>query len=268
MTRAMPTGYSDMTAIAGARPGRLAGKLAVILGGSSGIGRAAASLFASEGARLVVTGRDADKLGELAAELGESARCVRSDISDLADSQELMEGIKAHEGRIDVLFVNAGTGAFRPAEQVDEAFYDAIMQVNLKGPYFAVTSALPLLGKGSSIILTSSIGHCKGIPGNSVYAASKAGLRALARNFGVELVKRGIRVNCFSPGPIDTPLITRGEMSEEQIASFRKMIEDTSPMGRFGSPEEAANAVLFLASDESAYVTGIDLLVDGGAVSF
>lgn len=247
---------------------RFAKKVAVVLGGNSGIGRAAALAFAEEGAQVVVTGRNPATLAEVAALLGDRGRCVRSDISDLAATAALMADIAAREGRIDVLFVNAGTGAFRPVEQVDEAFYDSIMQVNLKGPYFAVKYADPLLAEGAAVVLTSSMGHCKGIVGNSVYAASKAGLRALARNFGVEFVGRGIRVNCFSPGPIDTPLITRGEMSDEEIAGFRRMIEAASPMGRFGSADEAAQAVLFLASDQSSYITGIDLLVDGGAVSF
>lgn len=251
----------------GKRP-RFAGKVVVVLGGNSGIGRASSLAFAEEGARVVVTGRNRETLGEVETELSGRGRCMVSDIGDLAATQRLMDDIAANEGRIDVLFVNAGTGAFRPVQQVDEAFYDSIMQVNLKGPYFAVKYASPLLHPGASVVLTSSMGHCKGIPGNSVYAASKAGLRALARNFGIEFVKRGIRVNCFSPGPIDTPLITRGGMSAEEIAGFREMIEATSSMGRFGSSLEAAQAVLFLASDDSSYVTGVDLLVDGGAVSF
>jgi len=247
---------------------RFTDKVVVVLGGNSGIGRAATLAFANEGARLVVTGRNQSTLDEVQGLLGTRGRAISSDIGDLAATQRLMDDIAKQEGRIDVLFVNAGTGAFRPLDEVDEEFYDAIMQVNLKGPYFAVKYAAPLLSDCASIILTSSMGHCKGIAGNSVYAASKAGLRALARNFGVELVKRGIRVNCFSPGPIDTPLITRGEMTPDRIAGFRKMIEDTVPMGRFGTPEEAADVVLFLASKDSSYVTGIDLLADGGAVSF
>lgn len=247
---------------------RFADKVVVVLGGNSGIGRAATLAFADEGARVVATGRNPETLAEVEACLDGRGRCVESDISDLEAIKWLMAEIGSREGRIDVLFVNAGTGAFRAIEDVDEEFYDSIMQVNLKGPYFSVKYASPLLHKGASVILTSSMGHCKGIPGNSVYAASKAGLRALARNFGVEFVKRGIRVNCFSPGPIDTPLVTRGEMTADEIAGFRKRIEAISPMGRFGTSEEAARAVLFLASDDSSYVTGIDLLVDGGAVSF
>lgn len=256
----MPTASSDMT--------RFAGKVVVVFGGNSGIGRAAALAFADGGGFVIATGRNPETLADLERGLGDQGRIVRADIGDLDATRALMESIAASEGRIDVLFVNAGTGAFRPVEAVDEAFYDEIMLTNLKGPYFAVKFASDLLSEGASVILTSSIGHRKGLPGNSVYAASKAGLRALARNFGVEFVKRGIRVNCFSPGPIDTPLITRGDMNEEEIVGFRRMIEEIVPMGRFGSPEEAADAVLFLASDRSSFITGIDLLVDGGTVSF
>jgi len=251
-----------------ARPFRFEGKVVVVLGGNSGIGRASALAFADEGASLVVTGRNPETLAETEKLLAGRGRCIQSDIGDLDASRALMADIASREGHIDVLDINAGTGAFRAVEEVDEDFYDEIMRVNLKGPYFAVKNALPLLRSGSSVILTSSMGHCKGIAGNSVYAASKAGLRALTRNFGAEFVKRGIRVNCFSPGPIDTPLITRGDLNAEQIAGYRQMIEEKSPMGRFGTPEEAASAVLFLASSDSSYVTGIDLLVDGGVVSF
>jgi len=247
---------------------RFAGRTVVVLGGSSGIGRASAVAFAREGAFVIVTGRDPVTLAQVEDDLGANGRVFRSDISDIAATQQLMQQIEADHQHIDVLFVNAGIGAFRTIEQVDEAFYDEMFAVNLKGPYFAVKHAIGLMRAGGSIVLTSSMGHCTGIPGNSVYGASKAGLRALARTFGAELVKRGIRVNCFSPGPIDTPLVTRGEMTDAEIAAFRQMICEDVPMGRFGTTEEAARSVLYLASDDAAYVTGIDLLVDGGAVSF
>jgi NAD(P)-dependent dehydrogenase (short-subunit alcohol dehydrogenase family) len=247
---------------------RFAGRTVLILGGNSGIGRASALAFADEGAFVIVTGRNPATLDDVAVELGDRGRALQSDISDIAATQRLMAQVEAEHGGIDVLFVNAGTGAFRTIEQVDEAFYDDILAINLKGPFFAVKYALDLMRAGGSIVLTSSMGHCTGIPGNSVYAASKAGLRSLARTFGAELVKRGIRVNCFSPGPIDTPLITRGEMSEQEIAGFRTMICERVPMGRFGTAEEAARSVLYLASDDASFVTGIDLLVDGGIVSF
>jgi len=247
---------------------RFKGRIVMVLGGNSGIGRASALAFAQEGALVLVTGRDPVTLAQVQADLGTNGRAFRSDISDISATRQLMQQIKAEHGRIDVLFVNAGIGAFRPIEEVDEAFYDEMFATNLKGPYFAVKYALELMGYGGSIVLTSSMGHCTGIPGNSVYGASKAGLRALARTFGAELVKRGIRVNCFSPGPIDTPLVTRGEMTDAEIAAFRQMICEQVPMGRFGTAEEAARSVLYLASDDAAYVTGIDLLVDGGTVSF
>jgi NAD(P)-dependent dehydrogenase (short-subunit alcohol dehydrogenase family) len=247
---------------------RFKGRIVMVLGGNSGIGRASALAFAQEGAFVLVTGRDPVTLAQVQADLGTNGRAFRSDISDISAMRQLMQQIKAEHGRVDVLFVNAGIGAFRSIEEVDEAFYDEMFAINLKGPYFAVKYALELMGAGGSIVLTSSMGHCTGIPGNSVYGASKAGLRALARTFGAELVKRGIRVNCFSPGPIDTPLVTRGEMTDAEIAAFRQMICEQVPMGRFGTAEEAARSVLYLASEDAAFVTGIDLLVDGGTVSF
>lgn len=239
----------------------------LIIGGNSGIGRASAEAFAREGAKVIITGRDSKTLTETAAS-AKAVMAVRADVTDIDATRRLMRRIGDAYGRIDVLFVNAGIGAFVPMEQVTEEFFDQIMAVNLKGPYFVVQQALPLLRPGAAVILTSSIGHCKGIPGNSVYAASKAGLRALARNFGVELVARGIRVNCFSPGPIDTPLIHRGALSGEEVETMKNNIREQVPMRRFGSAEEAVSAVLFLASSESSFVTGIDLLVDGGVASF
>lgn len=247
---------------------RFDGRTVLVLGGNSGIGRASALAFADEGAFVIVTGRNPETLAEVQYLLGARGKTFQSDISDIAGTRQLMEQLKADYGRLDVLFVNAGTGSFRMVEEVDEEFYDEIFAINLKGPYFAVKHAIPLLGEGSSVVLTSSMGHCVGIPGNSVYSATKAGVRALVRCFGVELVKRGVRVNCFSPGPIDTPLIQRGNMTPEQIEEHRKMICSVTPMGRFGTSEEAAKSVLYLASDDSAFVTGIDLLVDGGIVSF
>jgi NAD(P)-dependent dehydrogenase (short-subunit alcohol dehydrogenase family) len=246
---------------------RFSGRVVLIIGGNSGIGRASAEAFAREGAKVIITGRDSKTLTETAAS-AKAVMAVQADVTDIEATRRLMRRIGEAYGRIDVLFVNAGTGAFVPMEQVTEDFFDEIMAVNLKGPYFVVQQALPLLRAGAAVILTSSIGHCKGIHGNSVYAASKAGLRALARNFGAELVGRGIRVNCFSPGPIDTPLIHRGGMSGEQAEALKSHIREQVPMKRFGTAAEAANAVLFLASSESSFVTGIDLFVDGGLVSF
>ena len=247
---------------------RFKDKIVVVLGGNSGIGLASAIVFAEEGARVVITGRNAATLEQARLAIQGNPIAVQSDISDMAALDALYARIGAELGRIDALFVNAGIGAFVPVEQVTPEFFDNMINVNLRGPYFAVQKALPLLGPGSSVVLTSSIGHAKGLPGNSVYAATKAGLRALARNFGAEFVGRGIRVNCFSPGPIDTPLITRGGLSDDAIESMREMIRNNVPMKRWGTPQEAAKAVLFLASNDASFITGIDMFVDGGAVSF
>jgi len=247
---------------------RFTNKSVVIIGGNSGIGLASAKAFAREGARVLITGRDPHTLRSAQEEIGHDALAMRSDVKDLTAHGPLMERVRADLGRIDVLFVNAGMGGFIPFEQVTEEFWDQVTNVNLKGPYFLIQKALALMGAGASIVLTSSIGHCKGIPGNSVYAAAKAGMRSLARNLGVELVSRGIRVNCVSPGPIDTPIFNRSGVPPEELAGMREAIRMQIPMKRFGESEECAGAVLFLASSEASFITGVDLLVDGGIVSF
>lgn len=258
----------DYRAIRGETRVRFQNKVVVILGGNSGIGLASAQAFAREGARLVITGRNAETLEQARGMIGADLLALRSDISDLRQVSALMERIGDAYGRIDVLFVNAGIGGFSPLEEVSEEYFDRMVGTNLKGPFFAVQKAVPLMGRGGAIVLTSSLGHAKGIPGNSVYAAAKAGLRSLARNLGAELVGRGIRVNCFSPGPIETPLFNRSGIATEELPAIRQAIIDMVPMKRFGTVEEAADAVLFLAGDSSTYITGIDLFVDGGCVSF
>jgi NAD(P)-dependent dehydrogenase (short-subunit alcohol dehydrogenase family) len=247
---------------------RFQNKVVVVLGGNSGIGLASAKAFAAEGARVVITGRSPQTLEAAQRDIGGDTLALQSDISDLAQTAVLMERIGRERGRIDVLFVNAGIGAFSPLEEVTEEYWDRMVDTNLKGPFFAVQKAVPLMGAGGAIVLTSSLGHAKGIPGNSVYAAAKAGLRALARNLGAELVGLGIRVNCFSPGPIETPLFHRSGIAAEALPAIRQNIIDMVPMKRFGTVEEAADAVLFLAGDTSTFITGIDLFVDGGCVSF
>jgi NAD(P)-dependent dehydrogenase (short-subunit alcohol dehydrogenase family) len=245
------------------------GKVAVVIGGNSGIGLASARAFAREGARVVITGRDADTLQAAAAEIGQDAVSYRSDIADLAQIDTLFRQLAQAPGRIDVLFVNAGVGAFLPIEAVTEADWDRIHDINLKGVFFTVQKALPLLSKGSSIVLTGSIGALKGLPTGSVYAASKAGLRALGRSLAAEFVGRGIRVNVVSPGPIETPIIHRtGGLPPEAVPAMRAQMIANTPMKRMGAPEEVAAAVLFLASDAAGFVTGIDFLVDGGVASF
>lgn len=243
-------------------------KVAVVIGGNSGIGLASAQAFALEGARVVITGRDPATL-ERAAQSIPGALAVRCDVADLRQIDALMSTIRRELGRIDVLFVNAGTGAFIPIEAVTEADWDGVLAVNLKGVFFTVQKALPLLSKGSAIVLNASIGWKKGIPTGSVYAASKAGVRALGRNFAAELVGRGIRVNVVSPGPVETPIIGRTTgLSAEAIPELRRQMIANTPMGRMGDPAEVARAALFLASEEASFITGVDLLVDGGAASF
>ena len=248
---------------------RFFGKVAVVIGGNSGIGLASAKAFASEGARVVITGRDPDTLRAAAVEIGHGAAPHRSDITDLQQIEALFSQLRADPGRIDVLFVNAGIGAFLPIEAVTEADWDRIQDTNLKGVFFTVQKALPLLPQGAAIVLTGSIGALKGLPTGSVYAASKAGLRALGRSFAAELVGRGIRVNVVSPGPVETPIIHRtGGLPPEAVPAMREQMISNTPMKRMGAPEEVAAAVLFLASDAAAFVTGVDFLVDGGAASF
>ncbi len=244
-------------------------KVAVVIGGNSGIGLASAQAFALEGARVVVTGRDTATLSRAAESLGGGALAVRCDLAHLGEIDALMGEIRAKLGRIDVLFVNAGAGAFIPIEAVTEADWDRVLAVNLKGVFFTVQKALPLMPHGAAIVLNSSIGWKKGIPTGSVYAASKAGVRALGRNFAAELVGRGIRVNVVSPGPVETPIIGRtAGLTPEMIPELRKQMLANTPMRRMGEPAEVARAALFLASDEASFITGIDMLVDGGAASF
>jgi NAD(P)-dependent dehydrogenase (short-subunit alcohol dehydrogenase family) len=248
---------------------RFLGKVAVVIGGNSGIGLASAKAFASEGARVVITGRDADTLGAAAREIGHDAVSYRSDIADLSQIDTLFAQLRESPGHIDVLFVNAGVGAFLPIEAVTEADWDRIQDINLKGVFFTVQKALPLMSKGASIVLTGSIGALKGLPTGSVYAASKAGLRALGRSLAAEFVGRGIRVNVVSPGPVDTPIIHRtGGLPPEAVPAMREQMIANTPMKRMGAPEEVAAAVLFLASDAAGFVTGVDFLVDGGVASF
>jgi len=244
-------------------------KVAVVIGGNSGIGLASAQAFAGEGARVVITGRDKATLARAAASLGAGALAIRCDVSELGQIDALVDEIRGKLGRIDVLFVNAGVGAFIPIEAVTEADWDRLMAVNLKGVFFTVQKALPLMSSGAAIVLNSSIGWKKGIPTGSVYAASKAGVRALGRNFAAELVARGIRVNVVSPGPVETPIIGRtAGLSAEMIPQLRKQMLENTPMRRMGEPAEVARAALFLASEEASFITGVDLLVDGGAASF
>jgi NAD(P)-dependent dehydrogenase (short-subunit alcohol dehydrogenase family) len=244
---------------------RFKDKVVLVIGGNSGIGLAAAELFAAEGARLVITGRDRKTLAMAAAKTG--ALPVRCDVADLATLDDCMAKVREKHGRIDVLFVNAGIGAFAPVREITPALWDEIHTVNLKGCFFAAQKALPLMGRGGSIVVTGSVGAEAAVPGNAVYAASKAGLRAATRILGVELLPDGIRVNMVSPGPTETPIINRNiDMPPEAVDALRQIMINAVPMKRMGEAEEIARAVLFLASDEASFINGVDLLVDGGCM--
>jgi NAD(P)-dependent dehydrogenase (short-subunit alcohol dehydrogenase family) len=249
--------------------GRLKGKRAVIVGGNSGIGLSSAEAFVAEGARVLITGRDPKTLDAAAAKIGKSVIPVRCDISLMEDIDNLAKVSAKAFNQVDVLFINAGVGRFSPIEQVTEEAWDELMGSNLKGVFFTLQKHLHLLKEGSSVIITSSIGAVKGLPTNSVYAASKAGVRALGRNFAAELVGRGVRVNVISPGPVETPIIARTPgLPKEAIPAMRERMIADIPMHRMGRPEEVASVAVFLASDESSFITGIDILVDGGLASF
>ncbi len=242
---------------------RFAGKRVLVLGGSSGIGFAAASAFAAEGARVALTGRDEKKLARVAADTG--MLTIRADMGSVAESRALMATAAAELGTLDVLFVNAGVGGFAAIPEVTEEFWDSVHQVNLRGAFFAVQAAVPHLREGGAVVITGSIGALLALRGNAVYAAAKAGLRAVARILAVELLPRRIRVNVVSPGPTDTEIFKRGASAAE-VDRLRGMMQNAVPMKRMGEASEVARAVLFLASDEASFITGVDLFVDGGCV--
>ncbi|WP_333838820.1 SDR family oxidoreductase [Novosphingobium sp.] len=242
---------------------RFTDKCVVILGGNAGIGLAAARQFAAEGARLALTGRNAETLHAAAEELG--ALAVRADMGDVGQTRAALGEIEAALGGIDVLFVNAGVGGFAMAPDVTEAFWDEIHTVNLRGAFFAIQQALPLMRDGGAIVITGSIGSVAAVPGNVAYAAAKAGLRAMARIVAKELLPRRIRVNLISPGPTDTEIFKR-DATPEAIAGMKAMFAEVVPLGRMGTAEEVASAALFLASAEAAFINGVDLYVDGGCL--
>ena len=242
---------------------RFRDRCVAILGGNAGIGLAAARLFAAECAKLAITGRNAETLRAVAEEL--DALCIRSDMGDLNDTERALEEIEDALGGIDVLFVNAGVGGFAMVADVTPEFWDQIHSVNLRGAFFAIQRALPLMRDGGSIVITGSIGSMAAVPGNVAYAAAKAGLRAMARIVGKELLPRRIRVNMVSPGPTDTEIFKR-DANAEEIQGMKDMLSSVVPIGRMGTSEEVARAVLFLASAEASFINGVDLCVDGGCI--
>jgi NAD(P)-dependent dehydrogenase (short-subunit alcohol dehydrogenase family) len=243
---------------------RLTGKVAVVTGGNSGIGLATAKRFHEEGARVVISGRDQKTLDEAVKAIGDGILAVRADVAKLADLDKLYKTVAEKFGKIDVLFANAGIAKFAPVADSGESLFDEQFDVNVKGVYFTIQKALPLLNDGASIIINSSVVNETGVVNGSVYAATKAAVRSFARTLTGELVDRGIRVNVVSPGPIVTPLFGRTGLSKEQVDEFARGVVARVPMKRFGQPEEVANTVLFLATPESSYITGVDINVDGG----
>jgi NAD(P)-dependent dehydrogenase (short-subunit alcohol dehydrogenase family) len=244
---------------------RLAAKIAVITGGSSGIGLATAKHFVNEGAYVFITGRRQAELDAAVAEIGQNVTGIQGDISNLADIDRLYATVKQQKGKLDIVFANAGTGEFAPLGQITEQHFDKTFNVNVKGLLFTVQKSLPLLQAGSSIILNASIVASKGMPAFSVYSATKAAVRSFARTWSVDLKDRHIRVNTISPGVVPTPAYNNVlGMTEEQVDQFVQSSLPNIPSGRAGTADEIAKAVVFLASDDSSYVNGIELFVDGG----
>ena len=244
--------------------GKLDGKVAVVTGGNSGIGLATAKEFSDQGARVAISGRDQQTLNSAKKEIGNGVLVVKADTSKLEDIDALFGAVKKEFGKIDVLFVNAGVGKFVPIESVDEEFFDQIMDINFKGAYFTIQKALPLLNDNASIILNTSINAHIGMANSSVYAASKAALITLARTLSAELVGRGIRVNAVSPGPVTTPIFNKAGLAPQELKKLAQSIQDQVPMKRFGLPEEIAKTVLFLASSDSSFLLGTEIIADGG----
>jgi NAD(P)-dependent dehydrogenase (short-subunit alcohol dehydrogenase family) len=245
---------------------KLAGKIALVTGGSSGLGLATAKRFILEGATVVVTGRRQTEIDLAVKELGSNCLGVRGDVSNLSDLDRLYETIGAKYGRLDVVFANAGGGAFVSLGDITEEHFDKYFGINVKGTLFTVQKALPLMTAGGTIVLNGSMVSIKGLPGFSVYAATKAALRSFARTWAVDLRGKNIRVNVVSPGTVVTPAYkSELGMNDEQIKAFEAEAASKTPLGRSGTPDEIARAVVFLASDESSYMTGAELFVDGGA---
>src|SRR5579859_217226 len=244
---------------------KLEGKIALVTGGSTGIGLATAKQFVAEGAYVYITGRRQPELDAAVKTIGSNVTAVKADASVLSDLDALYAQIKAEKGRVDVIFANAGGGEFLPFGSITEEHYDKTFNTNVKGLLFTVQKALPLLPDGASVILNASIVSIKGMPAFSVYSATKAAVRSFARSWTTDLKDRKIRVNVISPGPIATPGVDGLAKSEEERQGLYAQLSSMVPLGRVGQPEEIAKAAVFLASDDSSYVAGIELFVDGGA---
>ncbi len=244
--------------------GKLKGKTALITGGSSGIGLATAKLFIEEGATVIITGRDAEKLMSAKASIGEQLIIHQSNASRPDEIENLVSKIKQDHQQLDILFINAGIAKAAPIEFITEELFDEIISANVKGAFFLIKHALPLLNKNASVIVTTSITNKLGCPNFSLYGASKAALRSMVQSLALELISRGIRVNAINPGPIETPIYSKFGVPNDVESAIKEDIERKSPIGRFGRPEEIAKSVLFLATEDSSYLVGEEIVVDGG----
>lgn len=243
---------------------RLEGKVAVVTGGNSGIGLATAKRLQEEGARVAISGRSRKTLDEAVKTIGNGVVAVQADVAKLEELDTLYAEVSKKLGKIDVLFVNAGVAKFAPLADTSESLYDEQFDINIKGAYFTIQKALPMLNDGASIILNTSVAGSKGNAATSAYSATKAALRSLARTAAAELAGRGIRVNSVAPGPIITPIFGKTGLPAEVIDEWSKQIVASVPMKRFGQPEEVAATVAFLASQDASYITGVEINVDGG----
>ena len=243
---------------------KLSGKIALITGGTTGIGLATAKLFQQEGARVIITGQSAANVAAAQKELGAQAWAVTSDTSNINQTSQLMEQIRAKYGRIDILFANAGIGKFAPVEQVSEEFFDSQFNINVKGLYFTVQKALPLIPDGGAILLNASVASKKGMAGGSVYSATKAAVRSFGRTMATELAPRRVRVNTISPGPIETPILSKAGLPAAAVQQMQAGMAQSVALKRLGHADEVARAALFLISDDASYVLGVELFVDGG----
>lgn len=244
--------------------GKLDGKVALITGGNSGIGLATAKLFVKEGAKVVITGRREEALSQAASEIGGGVKTILADAADVAKSKEVVDQTVAEFGKIDILFANAGVAYFMPMAEITEEHFDSQFDINVKGPFFLIKEAIPHLNDGAVIISNTSIVHHKGFDGSGVYSSTKAALRTLTRILTSELRGRKIRTVSIAPGPIETPIYDKMGMPQEAIQEMGSGFSQQVPLGRFGSSEELAQSVLFLASSDASFVNGIELAVDGG----
>ena len=243
---------------------RFQGKVAVVTGGNSGIGLGVAKAYAREGAQVAITGRNEKTLEAAAKEIGDGTLAIQSDVGKVAEIETAMKKIKERFGRIDAMFVNAGVAKLIPFDEVTEEFFDETVDVNMKGVFFTVQKALPLMSKGSAIVLNASINAHLGMPGTTVYGATKAAVINMAKTVSRDLLEKGIRVNAISPGPITSALLGRDGMSQEKVQEIKDWIQSQVPLKRFGTPEEIAAGVLYLTAPESAFVLGAELIIDGG----